>query len=68
MLLSNVCYKERNQSEMTALAAAFTADTVYRSEFIPGVYHLEQLVELSSMEIWLRQFTYFDLQIEDDLD
>ncbi|AZK47879.1 saccharopine dehydrogenase family protein [Paenibacillus lentus] len=58
----------RNQSEMTALAAAFTADTVCRSEFIPGVYHLEQLVELSSMEIWLRQFTYFDLQIEDDLD
>lgn len=57
----------RNQSEMTALVTVFAADTLYSSDFLPGVYHLEQLLEVRSLESWLEKFANLDIQIQDEM-
>ncbi|WP_289140333.1 saccharopine dehydrogenase family protein [uncultured Brevibacillus sp.] len=45
----------RDQSKMTAMVAAEVAKSLYTTEFLPGVFHIEQLFRLEQMRNWLEK-------------
>ncbi|GED17295.1 saccharopine dehydrogenase family protein [Aneurinibacillus migulanus] len=54
----------KDQSNMTAKVAVCVADALYSQVFPHGVYHIEQLFELKSMQDWLQQEASIEIRID----
>lgn len=58
----------KDQSKMTAKVAVAVADALYREEFKHGVYHIDQLFDLRSMQDWLQHEAAIEIRINGILD
>lgn len=56
-----------HQSEMTAKVAVSVADALCRITFPQGVYHIEQLFELSDMRKWLAKEAAVEIRLDGNL-
>ncbi|WP_438351021.1 saccharopine dehydrogenase family protein [Paenibacillus sp. FA6] len=53
----------KDQSKMTAKVAVAVADALYREVFKHGVYHIDQLFDLRSMQDWLQHEASIEIRI-----